>query len=460
MPLAGPRGRVSVLVTLLAAAGVVGSSAAPAEATITCGGSDTDLIGPAFNRSSGAATSRVSVNSTGGQARGVSGTPALAADGRLVAFHSSAANLVPRDGNGHYDVFVRDRGAETTTRVSVASDGTEGRRGPSLFPSTSADGRFVVFVSAATNLIRQDVNGKVDVFVHDRATGETQIASVSSSGVQANEDARAATISGNGRYVALLTAASTLAPGDTNGLLDVYVRDLRTKRTVRPRLSNLARQPDGSIRAVSFSFGGRYMAFSTDADNIVAGDTNRRTDAFVFDRELRRSTRVSVSSNEAQATSRSFRPTISGSGRIVVFRSKASNLVPRDTNGQIDAFVRDRAIGRTRRVSVSSRGVQANGRSYRPTLSGDGRYVVFGSSATNLVPGDTNGVADVFLRDRLTGETKLVSIGREGQQSNGCSLSPEVDSQGPTVAFMSGATNLVDGDSNASPDIFVRSALP
>jgi hypothetical protein len=111
-------------------------------------------------------------------------------------------------------------------------------------------------------------------------------------------------------------------------------------------------------------------------------------------------------------------------------------------------------------VSISSRGAQGNGRSYRPTLSRDGRYVVFGSSATNLVPGDANGVADVFLRDRLIGQTRLVSVGRAGRQSNGCSLSPEVDSHGPVVAFMSEATNLVAGDSNASPDIFVRSALP
>jgi Tol biopolymer transport system component len=163
--------------------------------------------------------------------------------------------------------------------------------------------------------------------------------------------------------------------------------------------SNGAQGNDDSHFA-AISADGRYVAFHSDASNLVAGDTNNARDIFVRDRQMGTTERVSVHSNGAQGNDWSFDPAISDDGRYVAFESRASNLAPGYTNGTVDIFVRDRLMGTTERVSVDSNGTQANYDSYSPDISGDGRYVAFQSLASNLVSGDTNGVSDVFVRDR------------------------------------------------------------
>jgi Tol biopolymer transport system component len=201
------------------------------------------------------------------------------------------------------------------------------------------------------------------------------------------------------------------------------------------------------------------VAFRSPASNLVRGDTNRRTDVFVRDRQTRTTRRVSVNSHGHQANYSSFDPAISADGSFVVFVSSASNLVRGDTNGKVDVFVRNRHAGTTTRVNVRSDGHQANRPSSAPSISATGRYVAYRSGGSNLVAGDTNHKADVFLRDRTAGTTKRVSVRSNGDQANGLSFEPSISADGRYIAFHSHASNLIAGDTNGRPDIFIRGPL-
>jgi Tol biopolymer transport system component len=206
----------------------------------------------------------------------------------------------------------------------------------------------------------------------------------------------------------------------------------------------------------AISAAGRFVAFASYASNLVPGDTNNDFDVFVRDRKAQVTQRVSVGPGGQQANGNSFEPAISADGRLVAFSSGASNLVPGDTNGTSDVFVRDRKAQVTRRVSVGPGGQQANGESLKPAISAHGRLVAFSSGASNLVPGDTNGTSDVFVRDRVAQVTRRISVGPGGQQANGGSHSPAISADGRFVAFVSRASNLVAGDTNGASDVFVR----
>ena len=248
-------------------------------------------------------TVRVSVDSAGGQADDSSILPAISADGRFVAFASKAGNLVPGDSNGTFDIFVHDRQTGATERVSVDSAGAQGNNN-SAFPAISADGRFVAFVSEASNLVAGDTNGAEnafagsDVFVHDRATGQTERMSVDSAGGQANNNFIESTaISADGRFVAFVSAASNLVPGDTNGTLDVFVPDRHTGATERVSVDSAGGQANSPFLAVgglAISADGRLVAFDSLASNLVPGDTNGTLDVFVPDRHTGATERVSV----------------------------------------------------------------------------------------------------------------------------------------------------------------------
>jgi Tol biopolymer transport system component len=276
--------------------------------------------------------------------------PSISADGRYVAFESDATNLVTGDTNSAGDIFMRDRRNGTTTRISQSYAGGQGN-GNSHNPSVSSDGRFVAFESDATNFVAGDTNGKHDIFVRDRQKGITTLVSKSSAGVVGNGDSAHPSISADGRYV----------------------------------------------------------AYDSQATNLVAGDVNGKDDIFVRDRQKGTTTRVSKSSAGVAGNEGSDYPSISADGRYVAFMSYSSNLVAGDTNGAYDIFVRDRQEGTTTRVSKSSAGMGGNSDSTYPSLSAGGRYVAFESDATNLVTGDTNGYRDIFVRDRQTGTTGLVS---------------------------------------------------
>jgi len=407
-------------------------------------------------------TTRVSVASDGSQGNSNSYYPSISADGRYAAFHSDASNLVSGDTNGEEDVFVHDRQTGQTTRVSVASDGSQGNDDSGCL-SISADGRYAAFHSDASNLVSGDTNDARDIFVHNRQTGQTARVSIASDGSQGNDDSSYTythrsrpSISTDGRYVVFQSWASNLVSGDTNSKADVFVHDQQTGQATRVSMASDGTQGNSNSYYPSISADGRYVAFDSYASNLVTGDTNSKWDIFVHDRQTGQTTRVSVASDGSQGNSDSYYPSISANGRYVAFRSDASNLVSGDTNDERDVFVHDRQTGQTTRVSIASDGSQGNSDSWSPSISADGRYVAFQSGASNLVSGDTNGRCDIFVHDRQTGQTARVSMASDGTQGNSDSFYPSISADGRYVVFQSWASNLVSGDTNSMRDVFVH----
>lgn len=417
---------------------------------------------PAGDRASGGlgvcGTQRVSVHSSGAQGDNASLAPSVSVDGRFIAFQSTAANLVAGDTNAQQDVFVHNRTTGTTRRVSVDSAGVQGN-GSSSMPAISADGRYVAFQSAASNLVEGDTNNVTDIFVRDDLTGVTNRISVHSSGAQGNGSSVMPAISADGRYVAFQSTASNLVAGDMNSASDIFVRDRLTGATARLSVDTMAAEANNASEGAAISGDGRFVAFRSAASNLVAGDTNLTIDIFVRDTLTNGTSRVSVDSGGVQGNSFSLEPALSADGRFVAFQSFASNLVPGDTNARDDVFVRDRLMNTTTRVSVESGGGQGNSGSFNPSISADGRFVVFYSSSSNLVADDTNGMIDVFVRDRVLSRTARLSVDSGGVQGNMNSLEPAISSDGRTAAFSSAASNLVAADTNGQSDIFVRDTV-
>jgi len=404
--------------------------------------------------SAASTTTLVSVSSAGEQANANCEGPIVSADGRFVAFSSIASNLVENDTNNVYDAFVYDRLTGETTRVSVSSTGEQGND-HSFVTSITADGRFVVIGSSASNLVSGDFNEYSDMFVHDRLSGETTRVSVTAVGVEGNNDSGAASISADSRFVAFDSKASNLVFENSYNYQDIFVKDRQTGELSRVSIFSSTNSGDGNSSNPSISANGRFVAFESYAANLVYGDENESIDVFVHDRETGETTRVSVSSAGVEGDNISRVAKISADGRYVAFVSWAGNLVPGDTNKKDDIFVHDRQAGLTTRESVSTTGLQANDMSYDVSISGDGKFVAFVSMASNLVSGDTNGVQDIFIRDRQKGVTTRVSVSTSGVQSNGFSLVTSISADSGIVAFHSIATNLVPGDTNGFIDIFV-----
>jgi hypothetical protein len=348
--------------------------------------------------------------------------------------------------------------AQETTRVSVSSSGAEGRNGADA-PAISDDGSFVAFVSYSTNLVSGDTNGVSDAFVHDRSTGTTERVSVSSSGAQADADTNDGSLpafSADGNLVAFSSWASTLVPGDTNTHCDIFVHDRSSLVTERVSVNPSGGDANGDSFDQSFSADGQLVAFASYASNLVYRDTNVTYDVFVRDRSSGTTERVSLDSSGNEGDFDSWTPTISADGRLVAFWSSATNLVPGDTNALGDIFVHDRTSGVTERVSVDSSGVQSNGANLFSSISADGRFVVFSSFASNLVAGDTNNKVDVFVHHRATGSTVRASVRTNGNQGNGDSFLWGASADGTVVAFTSSANHLVTGDTNGVSDVFVH----
>jgi Tol biopolymer transport system component len=393
---------------------------------------------------------RVSVDSSGAQANDWSRRSTISGDGRYVAFESDASNLVSGDTNGAGDIFVHDRQTGATTRVSVNSSGAEANGG-SDSPTISNDGRYVAFYSSASNLVSGDTNGVGDIFVRDRQTSVTTRVSVNSSGNQANGESSdyELAISGEGRYVAFPSEATNLVSGDTNDAGDIFVHDRQTGQTRRVSIDSSGAQADGGSAEVDISEDGRYVAFSSGATNLIAGDTNGKKDIFVYDLQTGGITLVSVNTSGEQADGGGGSPAISGDGRYVVFLSDSGNLDPRadEYRGKELVYVHDRQIGQTTLASVSSEGVILTvGLFDQPTISRDGRYVAF----SFYDKGDNNGIMHIWVRDLQTGQSIKVEGGNDS--SAGSSLSAD----GKLVAFWSGSSNLVSGDTNGESDIFVK----
>jgi Tol biopolymer transport system component/acetyltransferase-like isoleucine patch superfamily enzyme len=345
--------------------------------------------------------------------------------------------------------------AQTTERVSVRTDGTPGNY-DSFHPAISADGRYVAFFSYASNLVDGDDNTWADVFVHDRDTGVTERVSLHTDGTQGNSASGEPAISLDGRYVAFSSGASNLVGGDDNKLIDVFVHNRSTGVTERVSVHTDGTPGNHNSFRPEISADGRYVAFFSFAGNLVDGDDNTWEDVFVHDRHTGVTERISRHTDGTPGNDASVFPAISADGRYVAFSSGASNLVDGDDNTWADVFVHDRDTGVTERVSLHTDGTPGNGNSSSSAISADGRYVAFYSHASNLVDGDDNTWGDVFVHDRDTGVTERVSLHTDGTQGNDTSFDGAISADGRYVAFYSWASSLVDGDSNETMDVFVH----
>ncbi|HUL51255.1 MAG TPA: hypothetical protein VLU94_01590, partial [Candidatus Nitrosotalea sp.] len=320
----------------------------------------------------------------------------VSADGRFVVFVSNADNLVAGDHNGLSDVFVRDRTLGRTTLVSVNSSGTASGNGASRAGTISADGRFVAFESLASDLVANDTNGVSDIFLRDLVAGTTMLVSVSGDGITpGNGPSSWPVMTPDGHFVLFESRASNLDTNDANNAADLFVRDMSsgiTTLVTRDRFSNASALGGDFFfsDAARISDDGRWVAFASAATNLVAFDNNSKRDVFLRDLLNRTNILVSVNTNKVAASGISGIPALSADGRFVAFQSLASDLAAKDNNATNDVFLRDVALGTTTLVSVSLTGASGKGSSFGPVISADGRYVGFQSLASDLVANDSS----------------------------------------------------------------------
>lgn len=398
---------------------------------------------------------------SGGGDGGVSTPPPegnVAEFGRFLAFGSQATNLIagevqPAQGKVP-QIYLVDRKLGGIERVSVADDGTPAND-TSEWPSTSWDGNVVAFFSYADNLVPDDTNMESDIFVRDRATGETTRVSVASDGTQANGFSRHTSISGDGRLVAFRSYASNLVPNDTNQTDDIFVHDRASGVTERVSVATGGGQANGSSRYPALSADGRYVAFFSDATDLVENDTNGTADVFVHDRSAGTTVRVSVASDGSQADGWSGDPCISALGRYVGFTSNATNLVPDDTNQAADVFRHDLVTGQTVRVSLDEQGQEWTFGGWDPWISPDGGRLCFSTEVpTGMV--EQGGYVQIIARDVEQGHSWLVSANRNDEPGNDYCFESLMGLDATSVFFASRATDLVEGDTNDQWDIFER----
>jgi len=464
-------------------------------------------------------TTLVSVNRTGvGGGDGHSVSPVISADGRYVAFESEASNLVASDTNGVSDVYVRDLQAGTTTLLSANRSATGAGNGASTSPLISADGRYVAFVSAASDLVANDTNAALDVFVRDLQTETTTLASVRADGnTGGNGDSDSPALTPDGRWLAFSSKATDLVAGVTNNQGEIYVRDLSSGGTTIWASANSAAimqtVATGSTRPIN-SFNpvigadGKFAAFKsfgaarlllrhnlqTGATDLVstnaAGNASSGSDAsgpdltpdgrfiaftettepsgiysavYLWDAQSGTKTLVSANLTGTISTNtRSDTPAISADGRFVAFLSDAPDLATNATDGSSQVFLRDTVSGTTRLVSVDRKGGVSGGTDGAiPTISADGRYIAFDSFDGGYVANDNNDAYNVFVRDMTTETTELVSRADATVQSlTGDGISSvsgnSVSADGRFVAFVSWADNLAANDTNKNQDVFLR----
>lgn len=400
---------------------------------------------------------RISVASDGTQGNGSSSSGDISSDGNYVVFQSFASNLVANDGNQSADIFVYNRQTCTTTRVSINPNGME-FSGDSWSPSISSNGDYVAFHTGG------------QVYIHSRVTNTTSLVSSALNAAPGNAESVYASVNGNGESVAFESVSTDLVNGDTNNASDIFIRD---QQMTRVSVSSNGIEGNGLGASLpSVSDDGRYIVFHAFSNNLVVNDSNNVSDIFVHDRQLSTTRRISVSTNGTQGNGTSLYGSISGNGRYIAFYSEADNLVVGDTNDKPDIFIHDVQTGVTSRISISSSGEQSNDGSIGSSLSHDGHFVAFSSSATNIITGDTNNSCDLdgdlifaencpdaFIHNRQTGQTIRISVGLGGIQGNLATQSPVVSSNGQFAVFSSNASNLVAGDTNGTADVFLVSVV-
>ena len=395
----------------------------------------------------------VSVASSGEQGNHNSWVGDVSADGRHVVFSSFAENLDPGYFPWSGGVYVRDLTSGTTSLVSLSMTG-QAAYSRDWSPCISDDGRCVAFSALSADLVPGDTNRQYDVFVHDRQTGQTTRVSVSSTGEEADGKSFGPSISADGRYVAFESLSSNLVPTEANGHADVFVRDRQTGTTTCASVSSAGALANRRCEYPAISADGRFVAFQSQATNLVDGDTNGDYDIFVHDVTTGTMTRASVSSTGAQGNRGSVHPSVSADGRYVAFTSSATDLAPGNPDGSRSVFIRDRVAGTTALLRLPRAADQEQAKPWKARISGDGRWVAFESS-TGLVPNDRNRSQDVYVADRLTGTPVLVSVSIKGAGGNNWSHTPAISADGRFVVFGSAARDLVEGDRNGMGDTFV-----
>lgn len=389
--------------------------------------------------------------------------PQLGANGNVVAFASWLWNFDPSAAPFSFGVYYRDRTTGTTGAATVPISGTSpnGTSWP-LGISPDPSGSRILFRSAASNLVPGDTLGHQDVFLFNRLTGTTERVSIADNEAEANGPSLSGAMSGNTatgdpRYVVFGSYASNLVPGDTNGVADVFIRDRVAGTTERVSVGTGGVQGNGDSLDATVSDDGRYVAFASSASNLVPGDTNNTIDIFVRDRVAGTTERVSVG-YLGQASGSSTVPRISADGRFVAFDSDADDIVPLDDNFSTDVFVRDRLDGYTERVSVATSGLEGWGDSASPSMSRDGRYIAFESDVEEeFNPDDGNISVDIYVRDRLARVTQRASERSTGAEAFADSWSPSISPEGRYVAFYSDTDEFCNGcDSNEDDDVYIK----
>lgn len=402
----------------------------------------------------------------------------VTADGDQVVFASNANNLVLNDTGGT-DIFVRNRVDGTLKRMSVRADGSQAI-GAHWHPDISPDGRFIVFSSDSTSLVTPSTTGR-HIYLRDRDTDadgifdeagavSVELVSVSSAGVRAVGDSGLPCVSANGRYVAFQSLSANLVAGDSNGVMDVFLRDRLNGTTVRLSSSG-AVAGNAASNIPNISRNGEFVVFQSNASNLIIDDTNQTTDVFRYSVNTGVLDRVSVSSSGTQLSTGSVLgseaivgPCISADGRHIVFQT-SSVATPGDTNGQIDVHVRDTKAMSTVRVSSRANGSQTVYPCISGTMSSDARFVLFSTTDNLVIANDTNNRQDIFMHDRDSdgngvfdepGNTSVrrMSVGNRGVQTSLASYGGRIVDGGTEVIFTTTAGNLVQGDNNGFPDVF------
>ncbi len=367
--------------------------------------------------------------------------PTISADGNMIAYKSGSTNLVPHDYNGVEDIFAYDRSAGDTFLVSLGMGGSSAN-GHSRAPAISADGNIIAYISDATNIVANDTNGFVDVFAYDRSTGLTRRVSVASDGSEGNANSGTPSVSGDGNIIVFQSDATNLVANDTNNRSDIFAYDFATGTTTRVSVASDGAQGNQISSNAAISADGSTVVYESFSSNLVPNDTNTASDIFAYDLATGTTTRVSVASDGSDLGFQSTRPAVSADGMIIAYMS-----------GDIYAY--DRNTGNRTPVSVGVDGTQADVGSWYPAVSGDGSTIAYSSAATNLVPNDTNNEPDVFVYNLIDGTTTRVSEAADGTESNDESQRPAISADGTTVAYSSDATNLVSGDVGPYINIFV-----
>ena len=399
----------------------------------------------------------VSTNSLGVKANQQTLSPDLSTDGSRIAFNSNGSNMDPADADELPDVYVKEIASGALTLASVTAAGVKGDRS-AQWPSLSSDGMIVAFETHALNLDPRDAGASVssDIYVKDLSSGSLSLATTSDAGDKGDGESFAPDLSQNGQRVSFISIATGLDPLDPDTLWDVYVKDLVTDDITLASISGPLRKAGGLSDHAAISPDGAAIAFDSTAANLDPRDSDALVDVYVKQLSSGRTLLVSMSWDGHKANGNSALPTLSSGGQVVAFASNATNLDPADTDAVGDIFVREPVAHNTLQLmSTSSTGQKGNGASDRPSLSADGLSVAFHSTATNLHPDDGDASSDVFVKDRRNGEVRLASASTAGVKGIGDSLDPSLSGDGTKVAFESEA-QMDPADTDALRDVYVK----